>query len=544
LGDTYNLVINYALVGTTVSDLAAPLPELITGLPSRVNALENAVAEHQTYIENLSTIQDSVSASLTTIESSVSSLNDAIETQGGRLDTLDSEFSSTSTHLTEIDGILTSHGTALATLSTSLGDKADESEVTALAGRVATLEGGSTGDITALDGRVTTLESTATSQGSVISSLNTSVSSLSTSLSGKANTSDIGTVNSPLSVIESNSGQSFELKSRVTTSLTTFPVPLLRPKTANKVIAFDLMPNGTPSDYGSNGVAWIDTCNADVHNNENPVVVNRLGIGLTKATIGVTTFNGGTVLPLEMIVGSKTPITLETTGNISLANKLYPSLPNEGKQTSVSITAGVGLPNNSYGSSGDFYFRSDGFGSSSVYQKRGGVWVPFSDTTVFWQNLQNSSLSSGYIVNNNTLSSGANSGVAIDATSPFSYVIDLEDTNQEGVVVYLEDTATNNFAWSSGNSLISHTYFYGGIIQVGVTAGNAGTSVYSVPALPIKLKITKSGNDLIYSTSTDGGATYTARYTHTGRLSGKTTIYLKTLFAIAGATKKIKVSQS
>jgi hypothetical protein len=39
------------------------------------------------------------------------------------------------------------------------------------------------------------------------------------------------------------------------------------------------------------------------------------------------------------------------------------------------ISFGTGVPSNSVGANGDFYFRSDGGAGTCIYQKRIGVWV-------------------------------------------------------------------------------------------------------------------------------------------------------------------------
>jgi hypothetical protein len=39
------------------------------------------------------------------------------------------------------------------------------------------------------------------------------------------------------------------------------------------------------------------------------------------------------------------------------------------------LRAGVGIPPNSVGDNGDFYFRKDGAAGAAIYQKRAGVWV-------------------------------------------------------------------------------------------------------------------------------------------------------------------------
>lgn len=44
-------------------------------------------------------------------------------------------------------------------------------------------------------------------------------------------------------------------------------------------------------------------------------------------------------------------------------------------QVATGLLAGTGVPTNSVGQNGDFYFRSDGGAGTAIYQRRGGVWV-------------------------------------------------------------------------------------------------------------------------------------------------------------------------
>lgn len=46
-------------------------------------------------------------------------------------------------------------------------------------------------------------------------------------------------------------------------------------------------------------------------------------------------------------------------------------------QQQISIFAGNGVPSNSDGSNGDFYFRGDGAAGSFIYNKAAGVWAAF-----------------------------------------------------------------------------------------------------------------------------------------------------------------------
>jgi len=83
-----------------------------------------------------------------------------------------------------------------------------------------------------------------------------------------------------------------------------FPVATTRPTQVNKTIAFDIMPNGSPSDFGDNGVSWLDIVDTDV---KDDVVTAfntlRMGIGGTKADFGVLAYNGATPKPLNFVYG-------------------------------------------------------------------------------------------------------------------------------------------------------------------------------------------------------------------------------------------------
>lgn len=123
LNDSYSLIINYALVGSVINgENTTPLPELITGLPTRVSALEAFKASANTELENLSNSQNDAINSLTAIDDSIASLTGDITSHHSRLETLESEVSANSIHLAEIDGTLTSNGTAIAALGNRITD--------------------------------------------------------------------------------------------------------------------------------------------------------------------------------------------------------------------------------------------------------------------------------------------------------------------------------------------------------------------------------------------------------------------------------------
>jgi hypothetical protein len=64
-----------------------------------------------------------------------------------------------------------------------------------------------------------------------------------------------------------------------------------------------------------------------------------------------------------------------TDSGVGLNGYIRPGLPTGGQQAFSGMYAGVGIPSNTNGQNGDFYFRGDGSAGSSVYMKRSGSWV-------------------------------------------------------------------------------------------------------------------------------------------------------------------------
>lgn len=82
--------------------------------------------------------------------------------------------------------------------------------------------------------------------------------------------------------------------------------------------------------------------------------------------------NGSNPLPLLVLNG-------DTTISALFMGKVYPGTDAGAVQTSAGIYAGSGVPSNSNGSNGDYYFRSDGSSSTThVYFKTAGSWTGIS----------------------------------------------------------------------------------------------------------------------------------------------------------------------
>lgn len=93
----------------------------------------------------------------------------------------------------------------------------------------------------------------------------------------------------------------FTFETRTTPN--TYPVPFFRPTTTDTTIAFDLFPNGSPAEVGSDlGVAWMHICNADLKADPN-AAVSCIGMaaGTTAHRFGQYCYNSGTKLPIHFI---------------------------------------------------------------------------------------------------------------------------------------------------------------------------------------------------------------------------------------------------
>src|SRR5687767_10567040 len=85
--------------------------------------------------------------------------------------------------------------------------------------------------------------------------------------------------NTTINSINSDSGYSYsktfsygwEITQREALKATPLPVPSFRPTTTNTAIALDIMPNGSPSDFSTNGKAWVDVCDTDAKVGQPPI---------------------------------------------------------------------------------------------------------------------------------------------------------------------------------------------------------------------------------------------------------------------------------
>jgi hypothetical protein len=91
---------------------------------------------------------------------------------------------------------------------------------------------------------------------------------------------------------------SFQLSARG--ALFNYPVPYFRPTSTNSVIAFDVMPAGSPQDQTS-GTTWGDWCNTDLSSNLNGAISTaRIAVHSNYAEIGTYSYNGAPNIPFQI----------------------------------------------------------------------------------------------------------------------------------------------------------------------------------------------------------------------------------------------------
>lgn len=131
-------------------------------------------------------------------------------------------------------------------------------------------------------------------------------------LTGTQTVAGVKTLSSNLKVLEPDataSNRGFTIGTRDVA--VTFPVPTMRPVSSNQCLAFDLMPNGSPTE-NANGFTWIDVCSADIlSNNSTATNAARVAITSTAATFSSRLFNGASALPLKLQVQTGASTTVD-----------------------------------------------------------------------------------------------------------------------------------------------------------------------------------------------------------------------------------------
>jgi len=109
--------------------------------------------------------------------------------------------------------------------------------------------------------------------------------------------------NGPLYVDSSSNGSTaFRLQTR--SNVSTFPVANFSPVATDTVIAFDVLPHGSPTEQANNGFAWMDVCDGDFNADANVAsTCARAGVRSGYVEFSSRSFNGGTVKPIVFNLG-------------------------------------------------------------------------------------------------------------------------------------------------------------------------------------------------------------------------------------------------
>lgn len=141
----------------------------------------------------------------------------------------------------------------------------------------------------------------------------------------------------------------YELNNR--SQVTTFPAGFVRPETANSVMAFDVMPNGTPVEQSGNGFAWADVCDTDSATTNPAQHCLRIGATSTGMEVGSRDFQGAGELPLLITVHETTVMTCHSSGCVS--NFTLTSSPTSGNGVNINQATGTSAGLRIAGAAGD-----------------------------------------------------------------------------------------------------------------------------------------------------------------------------------------------
>jgi hypothetical protein len=110
----------------------------------------------------------------------------------------------------------------------------------------------------------------------------------------------------------------------------------------------------------------------------------------------------------------------------------------------------------------------------------------------------------------------------------------------QAIVVFIDDDNVVDYQWGGTQLFVIGSFQYAAAHNAPINGfTNAPTS--KTLTFPCKIRMTKSGNDVLFATGPIGGALGAPFYTASGVLAGKTTGYIKALAAAAEAAQYVKV---
>lgn len=125
-----------------------------------------------------------------------------------------------------------------------------------------------------------------------------------------------GNVNIGGDIARGSGASAWELSARA--AVTTIPAVVLRPKQANLTCAFDVMPNGSPTEDGNSGWAWIDVVDTDVKAGNPAMTTAHVGNTTGGVVFGSKNYNGASAKPVIFKIGATEVGRWNTTGGLTI----------------------------------------------------------------------------------------------------------------------------------------------------------------------------------------------------------------------------------
>jgi len=242
-------------------------------------------------------------------------------------------------------------------------------------------------------------------------------------------------------------------------------------------------------------------------------------VTITYTPVGGDWSSGVVLTPsVSGITGTFNPVTLSPTGSGSIQSVFTPSSLGAG---SLSVANSGALTNPSTAT----YTNNAGGLAKQTLAFAAGAGITITGDTVAIA----------------AAGQGTKSSLAINSANAFEVIVSYtSQALSSTVVMALGTTDTANYAWNGSNTYVTAVHSNSGNLIRTTVGGGASNNFVTGTAFPVKVKLRKAGADIIFSSSTDGGTTYTDRHTLVGALTGSPTLYLRT-FNAATANQQVDI---
>ncbi len=171
-----------------------------------------------------------------------------------------------------------------------------------------------------------------------------------------------------------------------------------------------------------------------------------------------------------------------------------------------------------------------------------------TSTVASFTSLQNANVVSSYITSTTAIPAGTGGAgglvtIPISTTGCFSVVIDYDtQTLTNSVIAFLDGTTTDNWTWNASRTWIAGTYPYNGGLYYSDIGYNSTVNANIPVGFPMKIRFSRSGNDILYAYSADAGASWYTYHTLTNALIGRSVVYAKIVYGAPAVGQRAKVT--